>query len=46
MTAPVHPAFWKFAVGLGVFIGVAALAVIVGLAAVWKIFAPKQEEEK
>lgn len=46
LTAPeVHPMFWRFAAGLGVFIGVAAVAVVAGLSAVWKIFGPKKEEE-
>lgn len=47
MTAPdIYPAFYRFAAVIGAVIGVAAMAVVIGLAAVWKIFAPKQEEEK
>jgi hypothetical protein len=47
LNAPdIYPAFWRFAAVIGAFLGVAAMAVVLGLAAVWKIFAPKQEEEK
>ena len=41
----VMPHFWKFAAVIVAFIGMAAAAVILGFAAVWKIFAPKKEEE-
>ena len=46
MTAPdIYPAFWRFAAFIGAVIGVAALAAVAGFVAVWKIFAPKKEEE-
>ena len=46
MTAPdIYPAFWRFVAVIGAFLGVAAMAVVLGLAAAWKIFAPKKEEE-
>lgn len=47
MTVPdIYPAFYRFAAVIGAFLGVAAMAVVIGFAAVWKIFAPKKEEEK
>ena len=46
LNAPdIYPAFWRFAAVIGTFIGVAAMAVVIGFIAVWKIFAPKKEEE-
>ena len=46
MTAPdIYPTFYRFAAVIGAFLGVAAVAVVLGLAAVWKIFAPKKEEK-
>lgn len=46
LNAPdIYPTFYRFAAVIGVFIGVAAVAVVAGLAAVWKIFAPKKERE-
>ena len=46
MTAPVHPAFYRFAAMIGAVIGVAALSAVAGFVAAVKIFAPKQEEGK
>jgi len=45
MTAPVHPAFYRFAAMIGAVIGVAALAAVAGFVAAVKIFAPKKEEK-
>lgn len=47
MTAPdIYPAFYRFAAFIGAVIGVAALAVVAGFVAAWKIFAPKQEKNQ
>ena len=47
LNAPdIYPAFWRFVAVIGAFLGVAALAAVAGFVAVWKIFAPKKEEEK
>ena len=43
-TPDVYPTFWRFAAVIGAFLGVAAVAVVLGLAAVWKVFAPKKEK--
>jgi hypothetical protein len=46
MTAPnIYPTFYRFATVVGVFLGVAVGGVALGLAALAKIFGPKQEEE-
>ena len=46
LNAPdVMPHFWKFAAVIGAVISVAALSVVLGLAALVKIFGPKKEKE-